>query len=95
MLSSSGLTYTFVYADGSWRTEYETTGDCFDETGQPTGEVSAVTATATLAPAAPYDPLSAVPLVGLSGTSSSIAPLGCDGTPITYEYSLVVTRTGD
>jgi len=97
IVSSSGLQFSYAYAGGVWTYLAPPTIDneCFDENGQPTGEVLPLTRAITLRPVTPYDQTSATPIPALSGTGTDAAAAGCDGNPASYDYTLDITRTGD
>lgn len=90
--SSSGARYTLTYQAGRWNVVRPTTGPCYDGSGRILARTASIRSTISLVAAGPADPSS--PLSRLTGTQVGTSAKGCNGTPYSYTYSMVVTRTG-
>lgn len=96
--STSGRTFDFSYADGSWSyTDRPSTVECVDSvTGVPIGSTAPSSIDAVLAPTTPVDPEAPMAADELSGTVVETVPApGCGSGGSVTTSTVVATRTGD
>ena len=96
--STSGRTFDFTYADGSWSyTDRPSTVECVDSvTGVPLGTTAPSTIDAVLTPTTPIDPDTPMAATELSGTVvETVAAPGCGSGGSVTTSTIVATRTGD
>ncbi|MBA2416152.1 MAG: serine/threonine protein kinase [Geodermatophilaceae bacterium] len=94
VISSSGNTFDFGYAAGSWSYQDRPSSvECVDSvSGVPNGETAPSTITATLTPSAPIDATGATPIPALSGTVVETVPApGCGGGEAIFTQSVEAT----
>ncbi len=96
--STSGRTFDFTYADGSWSyPDRPSTVECVDSvTGVPLGTTAPSTIDAVLTPTTPIDPDTPMAATELSGTVvETVAAPGCGSGGSVTTSTIVATRTGD
>lgn len=95
--SSSGGTFHYVYADGSWGFEMASSVQCVDSvTGVPNGDSAPSTVVATLTPTTPVDPGATTPISAFTGTIVETAPApSCGVGAIVFSSTLAGTRVPD
>ncbi|MBA3523583.1 MAG: hypothetical protein H0T85_03315 [Geodermatophilaceae bacterium] len=97
-VSSSGRTFDFVYADGTWSyTGRQSTVECVDGvTGAPLGEVVPSVIDTEFVPTTPVAADSTVAVAEFTGSSVETVPApGCGSGASTYTSSFSAVRTGD